>query len=236
MTKAEEYFERIVIEDRDFIETIGEMARPEIYRNFKIKMKNNAVPISMYAVIFECIMKHLKSLQKTKESHVIIIANRLEIGFTTSFDVEENEDLEKMGNFMPYIKHIENNKLTEVDETEDKSVVRCTQWNESNITTSVTDVKEITKMAVDKVGTELSIQGANPEIIMPIFCTIHDKVVEFMKLKRAELDKFELCLNMAGCYDIYARLMEDGVEISFKPCVYSKGFIKEDGDATAKYE
>jgi len=236
MTKAEEYFDNVVVEDRDYIETIAEMARPDIYRNFKIKMGSNAVPISIYAVVFDCIMKHLKSLQKTKESHSIIIANRLEIGFTTSFDVEENQDLEKLGNFMPFIKHIENDKLTEVDETEDKSVIRCTQWNESNITTSIDDVKQITKLAVDKVSSELSIQGANPEIIMPIFCSIHDKVVEFMKLKRAEEDKWELRMNMAGCYDIYARLMEDGIEISFKPCVYSKGLIKEDGDATTKYE
>ena len=236
MTKAEEYFDRIVVEDRDDLVTIAEMAVPAIYRNFKIKLGNTAVPISLYAVIFECISKHLKYLQKTKESHCIILANRLEVGFTTSFDVEENADLEKLGNFMFYMKHIENDKLTEVDENEPKSVVRCTQWNESNLTTSVTDIKEITKMACEKISSELSIQGANPEIIMPVFCTIHDKVVEYMKLKRAELDQFEYRINMAGCYDVYCRLMEDGADISFKPCVYSKGVIKEDGDATAKYE
>lgn len=236
MTKAEEYFENIAVENRDDLAVIAEMARPEIFKNFKIKLGTNAVPIAVYALTFDCIIRYLKSLQKTKESYRMIIANRLEVGFTTSYDVEENEDLEKLGNFMFYMKHIENDKLTEVDETEPKSVVRCTQWNESNLTTSVSDIKEITKMAVDKMQTELGIQQANPEIVMPVFCTIHDKVVDYMKLKRAEEDVFEYTMNMAGCYDIYARLMEDGVEISFKPCVYSKGFIKEDGDATTKYE
>jgi len=236
-TKSEEYFDKIVVEDRDHMNAIGELARPIIYRNFKIKIGHNAIPIAIYAVIFDCISKHLKSLQKTKESHKIIIANRLEIGFTTSFDTPENEDLEKLGNFMIYMKHIENDKLTEVDENENYSVVRCTQWNEANITSNIEDIKEITKMASDKLSSELNIQSSNPEIIMPLFCTVHDCVVEHMKLKRAEDKKnFELRVNMAGCYDIYARLMEDGVDISFKPCVYSKGLIKEDGDATTKYE
>lgn len=236
MTKAEEYFERVVVENQDDMNIIGDMARHDIYRNFRVKIDKPQVPIAIYAVVFDCICRHLKSLQKTKDSHVIVIANRLEIGFTTSFDVEENEDLEKYGNFMFFMKHIENHKLTEVDETEHKSVVRCTQWNESNITTSISDIKEITKMACEKMASELSIQGANPEIIMPIWCTIHDKVVDYLKLKRAEKDDFEFMINMAGCYDGYARLLEDGVEISFKPCVYSKGFFKEDGEATAKYE
>jgi len=236
MSKAQEYFEKVVIENLDDVNTIGEMAIPIIYKNFKIKLKYPYVPISCYAVIFDCISRYLKNLQKTKDSHCIIIANRLEIGFTTSFDVEENEDLEKLGNFMFYMKHIENNKLTEVDDSEPKSVVRCTQWNEENITTSVSDIKEITKMASEKLQSELSIQGPNPEIIMPLFCTIHDSIVDYMKLLRAKDDVFEATINMAGCYDIYARLLEDGVEISYKPCVYSKGFFKEDGDATAKYE
>lgn len=236
MSKAEEYFERIVIEDRDDVETIAEMARPIAYRQFNINMTNNEVPISTYAIIFDCISNYIKSLQKTKESYSIVIANRLEIGFTTSFDTEENADLEKLGNFMFYMKHIENDKLTEVDEHEKKSVVRCAQWNEANITTNVTDIKQITKMACEKLASELGLMTLNPEIIMPIFCLIHDKVVEYMKLKRDELDVFEYRINMAGCYDVYSRLLEDGVEISFKPCVYSKGLIKEDGGATAKYE
>ena len=91
-------------------------------------------------------------------------------------------------------------------------------------------------MACEKLASELGLMTLNPEIIMPIFCLIHDKVVEYMKLKRDELDVFEYRINMAGCYDVYSRLLEDGVEISFKPCVYSKGLIKEDGGATAKYE
>ena len=65
MSKAEEYFERIVIEDRDDVETIAEMARPIAYRQFNINMTNNEVPISTYAIIFDCISNYIKSLQKT---------------------------------------------------------------------------------------------------------------------------------------------------------------------------
>ena len=236
MTKAEEYFEKVAVDDVKHLISIGELACKDIYHYFRIKMNKPQIPIACYSLFFECILKHLKSLQKTKETHAIIIANRLEIGFTTSFETEENSDLEKFGNFSIYMKHIDNNRLTEVDESEPKSVVRCTQWNESNNTTSITDIKAITKLASEKMESELSIQGANPEIVLPIFCTVHDDIIAYAKLKRAEENDFELMIDVAGCYRLYVRQMEDGVEISYKPCVYSKGTIKEDGDATTKHE
>lgn len=236
MTQAEKVFNEIVVEDREEVESIGEMANPVIYQKLKIRLGASYVPIAIYATIFDCIMAYLKEIQATKETLKINIANRLEIGYTTSFDVEENSDMEKLGNFMIYMKHIENNKLTDVDENEPSSVVRCTQWNEANITQSITPIKAITKAATEKLQSRLNIQSANPEIIMPLFCLIHDKVVEYMKLKRAELDVFEHRINMAGCYDVYARILEDGVEISFKPNVYDKLTIKDDGKATKPNE
>ena len=239
LTKAEQYFERCVVDDLDIITGIGELAAKDVKRYFNIKLGNYKVPIAIYSLVFECILKHLKSLQKTKESHSIIIANRLEIGFTTSFETEENSDLEKFGNFSIYMKHIHKNKLTEVDEYEKKTLTRCVQWNESNITTSINDIKDITKMAMDRMSSELDIQLVNPEIIMPVFCTIHDDIINYTMLKyksEENEDSYGLSADIAGCYRIYIMQLEDGMDISFKPGVYSKGTIKEDGDATTKHE
>ena len=236
VSKSEEYFEKVAVDDVSDLLAIGEIASNHIYSYYNIKLGKPHVPIAIYSLVFDCILKYLKSLQASKESHSIIIADRLEIGFTTSFETEENEDLEKFGNFSIYMKHLDNNKLTEVDESESKSVVRCVQWNESNITTSITDIKAITKAAVEKLSSELSVQSANPEIIMPLFCTTHDDIISYAKLKRAQTEEFEIMLDVAGCYRLYVRQLEDGVDVSFKPCVYSKGTIKEDGHATSKHE
>lgn len=233
---AEKYFDEVVVDDKDEMEAIAEMARPEILKIIRIDLGNNKVPIAIYEVIFECIMRYLKQVQKKKDSLRIIICDRLEIGFTTSFETPENEELEKMGNFMIYMNHIDNKKKSEIDEDEDDSVVRCVQWNESNITTSLTDIKEITKMAVADLEKKLGIMSVNAEVVMPLFCLIHDEIVKYVAIVRNEKNAFEYRINVAGCYDIYARLLEDGVDISFKPCVYGKGYVKEDGDATAKYE
>ena len=50
-------------------------------------------------------------------------------------------------------------------------------------------------------------------------------------------------MNVIGCYEIYVRALQDPdnaekivEEVSFKPNVYGKGFLKGDDLATAKYE
>ena len=235
-TKAEEFFDEIVVEDKDEMESIGEMANKVLYDTLLIHLGNPAVPIAIYRKTFEAIWWFLQNQENTNSSLRINIANRLEIGFTTTFDTVENEDLEKSGNFMIYMKHLENNSLTELDTAEHKALVRCTQWAEANVTTSIDAIKKIATKSLELIRNDLDLPVANPELIIPMFCIIHENIVDYARLKRAQEDKFELVLNVAGCYDLYVRMLEDGEDISFKPRVFQKGALKQDSKASKDFE
>ena len=244
-TVAENFYHENVVDDIEAIEKISEIAKKAVYAEFKILLGKDkdelngplVMPMGFYISVFHCILDYLKSLQKTKESHKINIADRLEVGMTTSFKTKENEDLEKFGNFVFYMKHIDNYASFNIDrDSRERSIERCIRWNESNITSNIEDIKEISKRAISKIEKNLQTKLSSAEVIMPVFCTIHEKIVEYMMLERASMDVFEYHINVGGCYEIYARLLEDGVEISFKPQVFEKGTIKDDGDGSSKYE
>lgn len=236
MTLCEQYFVANVPSDDEFrqdIDQIGEMAEREL-RKFHIKLGFSYVPIAFYCVVWDTILEYFKELQKTKESFGINIANRLEMGFTTSFDGEDS-DLEKLGNFMIYMKNIDHASIFDVPDS-DKTVEICNEWAVKNIDTIVKEVEEITKRASQNISKKLGFHVTDPTVILAMFCTIHDKILDYLKLKREEADVFEVSIIFCGRFEAYARLLDEGLEISFKPCVFAKGFIKEDGAATAKYE
>jgi len=238
-SKAEIYFNDNVVDDLDDILQIASMAKTKIYSDFKINFDSLEGVMATYMKTFEAIMDFLKSTRDKQESVQIIIADRLEIGYTSTFDVEENNDLEKYGNFSPYMKHLENDRLTEINEEETLSVVRCNQWFNQNITSDLTTIDKISTAAVSKFRNDLDLKVAESCIVMPIFCTIHDCIVKYMMLKLSEQDPeevFEEHINVCGCYEIYARRMDDGINISYKPQVFEKGNLKQDGIITAKNE
>lgn len=236
MKKYLEYFKEIVVENREELITIGTLAQKEIYEKLKIHLTDPEVPIAMYACIFDAIRDVLKDMESKKDFFKINIANRLEVGYTSSHSSPVTEDLEKKGNYTMYLKHIENNSLTEMDALETKSVRLCTQWNAANISSSIESIKKITVKALKYLEERLSMYPGSAEVVMPIFCMIHEKMIQFLILERSAQNVFEYHINMAGCYEAYIRMMEEGVNISFKPTIYDKGKMKNDGGATAKYE
>lgn len=235
-SKSVKYFNEIAVENRDDLVIIGTMARKEILDKFKINLGHDETAISIYACIFDAIRDVLKDMESKKDSYSINIANRLEIGYTSSFDGGNGDELEKKGNFAMYLRHIPNSSLTEMDENEPKSVVLCTQWNALNITSSIEAVKKIAKRSLVIMNDRLAINIASPEVIMPVFCTIHQKMVQYIMIKRSEEDCFEYRINMCGCFEAFCRQMDDGVDIVFKPSIYDKGHMKDDGNASIKFE
>ena len=234
-TKCQRYFDENVCENQEELLTVGAMALKEVRNKLRINLVYPENTISVYAIIFDAIREVLKEYESKKDSYAINIANRVIIGFSSSFE-DAKKDLEKPGNFVMYIKHLNNESLTEIDETERKSVHRCAQWNAANMTTSLEACKKISEKAIKMLDDRVSMPVSSPECIVPMFCIIHQCITKYVVIRRSESGDFEYRMNVAGCYEIFAQELEDGVKISFKPSIYDKGELKHDGRATSKYE
>lgn len=234
--KVDLWYEENVIEDHDIIESIGQYAVQHVYNCFRIRFKDYKRPIAVYAIVFEAIREVLKEMENTHESFAINIANRLEVGFTSSFD-EDSSDLEKVGNFMIYIKQMPNMATTDnKDDEESRSVVLCTEWNAANINENVKTLEKISVLAKKKLDENLDMVFDSVEVPLPLFCTIHESIINYMKGLKARESKFEIVANMANVYDIYIMSMEDGDEVTIKPKVYDKITFKDDKGASSQNE
>lgn len=234
-SKVDTWYDENIIEDEDLMREIGEYALQHIYKCFRIKFKDYKRPIAVYAVVFDAIREVLKDMEKTKESFSINIANRMEVGFTSSFD--EGADVEKEGNFMIFIRQIPNMATSEnKDDGETQSIVLCTEWNASNISEDIKPLKDIAVLAKQRLDAELDMTFDSIEVIFPIFCATHESIVNFLKGYKSMNDKFELLVNVANVYDIQILSMEDGEEVTIKPKVYDKLTFKDDHGASSGKE
>lgn len=238
LTKSEEWFHNNVIEDLDDINAIGELAIKQVDRLFNVKFKTVAAPIAVYAVIMDCIKRYLHSKEAKNSSYSINIADRLEIGFTSGFETED-DDAEKGGNFCIYLKHIPNDAVTASDPDEKNAIALAVQWQAANIHKSADDLKAIAGDGLNKLRQELDIFLGNPELVIPIFAAVHSQVIAYIQFKKsaAGVDVDDISFNMAGLYEIGIIEEADGENtIQFKPLVSDKGTFKSDEKATSKFE
>ena len=237
--KYETYYNENVIEDTEEIETICEVARKQLWERFHLKFgdvtkadpQGAKLTGSCFAIIFDAILSKLEELERTHKDYQINIADRLVIGYSTS----EDDDDEKQGNFMVFLKHLENNK--KIDKNFDPGlspVQRAVEWNSVNIVTQTDTIREINEAAVSLLSQEIEVEIAQPELIMPIFVTIYDALVSFLKIRRNEKDEFEYEINFMNCFKIGVRENEDNLsDVYIIPNIESKLRLKSDALATS---
>lgn len=230
------WFETNIVDDKDEMLTIGKMAKNALYSEFLIHFPFDGTPISIFAQIYDAIISYLKSQQSTKDSVSIELGKRLEIGYTTTFMDENAEELEKLGNSMVYLKYIDNSAKMHFDSSDGGTVERCTKWAEANITTSLDAHKEITRIATKNLEKNLSMIIGQPSVIMPIFMTVFDHMIDFCKISYPEQKEFQYKINMAGCFEVCVMETEDGLDISLKPSVSDKVRMKDDGSFSSKFD
>lgn len=230
MTKSQEWYLENVIEDKDDIDTIAMLSKKALFDKLSIDINNPEMSIGIYAAVFSTIIKVLKEQQKNNTEFSINIAKRLEVGFTSIDD----ENAEKNGNFMVYIRHTETpQSTTVVDEDEDNTIVLATQWNAANITEQANILKEIATKAIDEIYNKINLRLGSIELVIPMFCIIHEQIIGYMKIKRVELDKAEHEINMVGLFDVKVEETDEGDEkICFTPSVDLKLALKDDEKAT----
>lgn len=226
------YYYDNIYEDEEDIQMISETANSILRDRFHISLNDHRLLTSAFLKIFEGFIEKLKTLQKEYDNFQINLANRLAIGFTNN----ENDDDEKSGNFMIFIQHLR--EATKVDNADDPTVSnieRAVQWNAENIIEQPELIRSLTIEAV-KYLRDIDIQLANNEIIMPIFITYYESIINYLKIHRREADLFEMQLNYSWFF-IGAREGEDGRDTIFvRPSINGKLSLKSDITASSKDE
>lgn len=241
MEKYEQYFQENCTEDVEDVLTICETAGERLKDRFSMSLSNPETGkiepkyvASCFGKIFEAIILKLQSLEKDYSKFEINILDRLLIGYTTT----ENEDDEKQGNFMIYIKHNTSNKKDEgVDDPTTTARERCVQWNAENVIVQPEIIKKIAINATKMLDEDIDIVLVDSECVMPIFIFVYESLVNYVKIRRREKGDFEFEINFMSCFFIGATESEDGKDtIYIRPNINAKLMLKNDGEATAKNE
>ncbi len=231
--KSEEWFNENVKENREDIINIGELAKVALSDTIGLGCTPEQA-MSVYGAIFNTIIELLQSRRDENDKFHINMANRLEIGYTSTDD----DDAEKSGNFMIYMKHLAGVKSDEMlDEDEDETVVLATQWNSINITEQVDILNELGKLAVANVLDKVGIGIGHPEIISAIFCIIHEQIVAYATIKSSASEDFQVEYNICNLYDIRVKINEDGEQVvEYPQQIGGKLSLKSDAKATGSKE
>lgn len=228
MEKWLAYYEENIHEDKEEIRDIAETASSVIRERFNIPLEGYQLTTVCFLKIFESFLKKLVSLEDQYDNFEINLANRLLIGFTNNLD----QDNEKSGNFMVYMKHLhESIKTEQQDDPTVSNIERIVQWNAENVIENPALIRTMTIDAV-KVLRDVDIHLANNEIIMPIFIIFYESIINYIKIRRREKDEFELSINLIWFEAICREGEEDGKdEFTLIPSIASKLLLKNDSKA-----
>ena len=231
--KYESYFEEFAHEDKEHILTICETASKLIYDRFRARFDDPRLLAACFSKIFNAFLNKLQDLQNDYSEFQINICDRLSIGYSTTSD----DDDEKNGNFMISIIHLNSNKKNDnVDDTTSKTEERAVQWNTENIVVQPELLRKISIDAVEQLKT-IDVNIGTSELIIPIFITTYESIVNYLKIKRAEDDAFEFEINFVSCFYIGCREAEDDLDdIYIRPNIESKLKLKNDSKASSQYE
>ncbi|MCM1439982.1 MAG: hypothetical protein NC131_12390, partial [Roseburia sp.] len=193
-------------------------------------MNTEVYGVIFYATFLE-ILSFIRGKEKIYNNFTIQIAQSLNIGYLNSDD-EENE---KVGNFMPIMEYLTINRNVVDDGSSDpnKTNNNFMKWKELNTKQNVEFYKEIQNNAYQRLIEEYKINLRSAEGIFPIFCIFLDHIVNVMKMRFREAqgtDVSEVSMNVFGLFDVYYSFDEDENKeiIEFQPNILMKLALKSD--------
>lgn len=244
LTKAEPwviFLKDSLCEDFDVIESIADTANRSLYEKYKIKLDSWPMSTAVFLKTFESICAMLKSKESNYSNYAINFMNR----FIVSFSSNINDEDEKTGNFMIYLRHIggDTAKDTFIDPT-DTPLTRVADWNKENLVSKIDDgvmkkqpelTRKMSLLAVEYIN-KINIKLANNEVIFPMFINYYDSIITVCKLVRKDRDLPKLEVNL-GLLRIIIKEGPDGRDvIELKPDIAGKLNIKDDKLATSSNE
>ena len=238
-----EAYDDLVYEDAVHIQSICNTANIIIHDRFRIWLSDPKESVRfgykmgavIFAVTFEAIKNELLNIREKKSSFQINLADRLIVGFTN----QASEEDEKTGNYMFFVKNIDHHTV-EAEDMEYKTASQAreyiTSWNQENMVKQPDVTRRIAAYAVESLK-KLKINIGNPEYIFPIFITIYETIVNYVKIQRREMNEEEFEINFCSCFFIKAMEQDDGVDkIIIRPSIETKMALKSDKSGSSIYE
>lgn len=229
-------------ENQKDIALICDTANKVIYDRFRVNLRRPDDPFFSYykmtAMIFvetfRAIIQQLLDRRATNATYNINIGNRINIGFSNS----DNDEDEKNGNFCPYVKDIPH--YTVKDDDDIKLDGHCKEyirnWNQENMIQNPEDTLTIANRALKSLKT-IDINLGSPELVFPLFVTIYESIISYLKIRRRESEDDEFMINFCNCITVDCIGQDDGVDkITIIPAIEDKLNIKSDKNGTAIYE
>lgn len=239
---AQRWFDEHTVENREDMLRVSELTDRRMRDEFHLHTKRNRA--TTYAVMFYSIFMTILEFIRGKESEfsnfAIRIANCVYIGYTNN----TNKDNEKVGNFMPYMQYIgEDRNIVDTNVTSSGEVDRSTKlymrWMELNTKQNVDYYKTIQEAAAFNVWRDYAINPRTSEMIIPVFCVFLDNIINVLKIHWSELegtDTSEVKMNVLGLFTCYYSYDDENDKeiIDFQPNITMKLALKSDGKAADK--
>ena len=207
MTFVKRWFNDYAVNDRTEMKTICDLTARSAEEQFSIYLKsgNTEVYAVEFYVTFMEILEFIRSKEKQYNEFAIAICNSINVGYTNNDD----ENNEKVGNFMPILEYIGINRNI-IDSASDMDVDKTTQnlirWKEINVKKNVEFYKEIQEKAYNRLIQEYNTDLRTSEAIFPLFCIFIDHIFNVVKMKYRSLqgtNVSEVSMNVLGLFDIF---------------------------------
>ena len=131
--------------------------------------------------------------------------------------------------------HLNKSIIDTPPEEDTSSTERITQWNIENVITQPGIIREISNTVIEDLKT-IDVHIGISELVMPIFITVYECIVNYVRIKRQELNEFEFEINFVSCFHIGCMETEDGSSIYIRPNIEAKLLMKDDQSATSIHE
>lgn len=237
-TFATRWFDENAVNNKEDLKIICNLTARSAEEQFCLYLKsgNTEVYAVVFYVTFITICDFIKKQQSKRNNFTIQIGNSINIGYTNNDD----ENNEKVGNFMPILEHISINR-TIVDDNDsidpDKTTQNCLRWKELNLKQNIQYYKEIQEKAYETLQREYKTSLRTSEAVIPLFCIFMDNVTEYVKIKFQELkdtDISETSMNVLGLFDIYYEFdpEDDTEKWTLNPNITTKVALKDDNAAS----
>ncbi len=227
------WFNDYAVNDKHDLKIICDLTARSAEEQFRMYLKSGNT--ETYAVVFYAtfmsILEFVKTKQKMYNNFTIQIANSVNIGYCNN----DNEDNEKVGNFMPIIEHIAINRNIINDDSLDENTTSAQfiRWKELNIRSTAEFCKEIQENAYEKLRSEYKVSLRTSEAVIPLFCIFMDNIANVLKQKYREAEAAgvsEVHINVLGLFDAYYSydVDEDKEIIEYQPNITTKLALKQD--------
>jgi hypothetical protein len=232
---AVKWFKDYAVNNASDLKIVCDLTARSAQEQFMMNVDSNNTEV--YAVIFYAtfisILEFIKEKQKRYNNFSIVIANSVNVGYTNN----DNEDNEKVGNFMPLMEYVGINRNIILNDSASKSddtgTINFIKWMSLNIKQNVEYYKDIQEKAYEKLQSDFKIFIRTSEAVIPLFCIFFDNITKLLKVKfqeRMDTDESEVSMNILGLFDIFYSFNdeEDQEIIEISPNIMVKLSLKSD--------